>query len=161
MKTFNEHEINLATLEAHIRDSGLVPYKVDPDGIWLRTERGIGFRIAIIEVRKFVQLITYLPLRRDASLEDKRELARLLNEGVFLPTFTIDQDGDLAITYAMNYTAGLVAGNLIAIVHRFGSMLEYVVEAFNADGLIQFGAAAPVPAAADTECRPASSRLVH
>lgn len=53
-KIFAESDITIDTLEAHIRDSGLVPHKVEPDGIWIRSPQGLGFRISIIEERKFV-----------------------------------------------------------------------------------------------------------
>jgi hypothetical protein len=42
-KTFTELDITVEALDAHLRDSGLVPYKVQPDGISLRTENGIGY----------------------------------------------------------------------------------------------------------------------
>lgn len=161
-KIFTESDITIDALEAHhIRDSGLVPHKVQPDGIWLRTENGIGYRISIIEDRKFVQFRTFLPVNRQAPIDQKHDLARRLNEGVFLPVFAIDSDEDLVVTYVLPYTAGLLAGNFIAIVHRFGSMLEYVVQTFNEDGLIDFGEPAPVSAGADSECRPASGELLH
>lgn len=57
-KIFAESDIAIDALEAHIRDSGLVPHKVQPDGIWLRTENGIGFRVSIIEDRKFFRIGT-------------------------------------------------------------------------------------------------------
>ncbi|MGC5829429.1 hypothetical protein LDP08_02430 [Ralstonia pseudosolanacearum] len=159
-KTFMEAEISIGTLVAHITDSGLAPHEVQPDGIWIRSPQGLGFRISIIAERKFVQFRTYLPLRRGASVEDKRELARLLNENVFLPTFAIDQDEDLAITYLMPYMAGLIAGNFIAIVHRFGSMLEYVVQTFG-DGLIDFGSSATGAAVAGEESGLVPCELLH
>ncbi|WP_197338865.1 YbjN domain-containing protein [Ralstonia solanacearum] len=160
-KIFTESDITIETLEAHIRDSGLAPYKVDSDGIWLRTERGIGFRISVLTDKKFIRFGTYLPLRRDATLEDKRELARRLNEGVFLPVFTIDQDDDLCVSYSLPYTGGLVAGTFVSVVNRFGSLLEYVVQAFNEDGLISFGSPGAASGAVDAEIGPAGQALLH
>ncbi|MEK0233031.1 YbjN domain-containing protein [Ralstonia pseudosolanacearum] len=160
-KIFAESDITIDALEAHIRDSGMVPHEVQPDGIWMRSPQGLGFRISIIEERKFVQFRTFLPLRHDASLEDKRELARRLNEGVFLPVFTVDDDEDLAISYSMPFTAGLIAGNFIAIVHRFASLLEYVVEVFNSDAMIDFSAPTPMPAVGDAGSAPTGGKLLH
>lgn len=160
-RIFNEHEITIETLDAHIRDSGLVPYKVDPDGIRLRSPQGLGFRIAIIEGKKFIQFGTYLPLRRDASLEDKRDLARRLNEGVFLPTFCIDPDEDLTVAYAMPFTGGLVAAALMSVVNRFGSMLEYVVQNFNEDRLIDFGSPGTVASVTEAGSGAANGELLH
>ncbi|MGA4396269.1 hypothetical protein [Ralstonia nicotianae] len=94
---------------------------------------------------------TYLPLNRQASIGQKHELARRLNENVFLPVFTIDRDEDLTVMYAMPYEFGMVAGNFVAVVHRFGSMLEYVVQTFHEDGLIDFGRPARAVTAAHSE----------
>jgi len=105
-KTFTEAEISIETLDAHLRDSGVVPYDVQPDCIRLRTENGIGFCIATIPDRKFVRFSTYLPLRRTALIDQKHALARRLNEGVFLPVFTVDRDEDLTVAYAMPYGGG-------------------------------------------------------
>lgn len=44
-KIFAEAEIAIDALASHIRDSGLVPHEVQPDGISLRNENGIGYRI--------------------------------------------------------------------------------------------------------------------
>ncbi len=135
-KVFAESEITIDALAAHMRDSGLVLHEVQPDGIWLRTENGIGYRISLITDKVFVRIGTYLPLRRDASIEDKRELARRRNEGVFLPVFTLDQDEDLIVTYVLPYAHGLIAENFVSVVNRFGSLLEYVVQTYSEDGLI-------------------------
>ena len=139
MKTFIEHQINIDTLEYHIRDSGLVPHEVQSDGIWMRSPNGLGYRISLIEDRKFIRVSTYLPLNQQAPIGQKHELARRLNEGVFLPVFTLDQDEDLNVMYVLPYEHGLIAGNFVAVVNRFGSMLEYVVQTFNPDGIIDFG----------------------
>ena len=137
-KTFTESEVTITTLESHIRDSGLVPHEVQLDGIWMRSPKGLGFRISIIENQKFIRFSTYLPLNRQVPIDQKHELARRLNENVFLPVFTLDHDGDLAIMYVLPYEHGLIAGNFVAVVNRFGPMLEYVVQTFG-EGLIDFG----------------------
>lgn len=160
-KIFAESEVTLAALEAHIRDSGMVPHKVQPDGIWLRTPNGIGFRISLIEDRKFIRISTYLPLNRLASIEQKRELARRLNEEVFLPAFTVDEDEDLTVAYVLPYTHGLIAGNFVSVVNRFGSLLEYLVQTFNSMDLIDFSGPAAAPNTADSEMGPAGGELLH
>jgi len=160
-KIFAESDITIDTLEAHIRDSGMVPHKVQPDGIWLRTENVIGYRISIIEDRKFIRIGTYLPLNRESPIDQKHELARRLNDEVFLPVFTIDQDEDLTVTYVLPYTHGLIAGNFVSVVNRFGSLLEYVVQTFNGDGLIAFGTPAPTSSEAEQESAPPSRELLH
>lgn len=137
-KTFTESEITIDALVSHIRDSGLVPHEVQPDGIWMRSRKGLGFRISLIEDRKFIRFATYLPLNRHASIDQKHELARRLNENVFLPVFTLDPDEDLTVMYVMPFSGGLIAEAFMSIVNRFGSLLEFVVAAYGG-GLIAFG----------------------
>ncbi|MFM0208874.1 hypothetical protein PQQ96_15835 [Paraburkholderia sediminicola] len=160
-KTFTESDITIETLDAHLRDSGLVPYKVQPDGISLRTENGIGYRISIITDRKFIRFSTYMPLNRQAPIDQKHELAKRLNEEVFLPVFTVDQDEDLSVAYVMPYAHGLIAGNFVAVVNRFASLLEFIVQTYSDDGLIDFGAPTAVPTVADAGCVPANGELLH
>lgn len=147
-KIFAESEINIDTLESHIRDSGLVPHEVQPDGIWIRSPKGLGFRISIIEDRRFIRFCTYLPLNRHATIDQKHELAWRLNENVFLPVFTLDQDEDLTVMYVLPVSGGLIAANFMAVINRFGSMLEYVVQTFSGDGLIDFSAPDGAPGVA-------------
>lgn len=160
-KTFTEQQINIDTLESHIRDSGLTPHEVQPDGIWIRSPKGLGFRISIIEDRKFIRFSTYLPLNRHTTIDQKHELARRLNENVFLPTFTIDQDEDLTVMYVLPFSGGLIAANFMAVINRFGSMLEYVVQTFNGDGIIEFRDSCVGPAVIDAQSIRANGKLLH
>lgn len=159
-RIFDEHEINIETLDAHLRDSGVVPYNVQPDFIQLRTEQSIAFTISIIADRKFIRFSTYLPLNRQASIDQKDALAKRLNVEIFLPVFTIDRDGDLIVAYSLPYTGGMVAGTFMSIVNRFASLLEFVVETCG-DGLIDFGAPNAVPAVADAGSAPTGGELLH
>ncbi|MCO5401511.1 YbjN domain-containing protein [Ralstonia soli] len=158
-KTFTEQQINIESLAAHISDSGLTPHEVQPDGIWIRSPKGLGFRISLITDRKFIRFATYLPLNQHATIGQKHELARRLNENVFLPVFTIDPDEDLTVMYVLPFSGGLVPANFMAVVNQFGLMLEYVVQTFNEDRLIHFGAPDGKPA--DMDLVPASGELLH
>ncbi|MGH1507246.1 YbjN domain-containing protein [Ralstonia solanacearum] len=160
-KTFTESDITIETLDAHLRDSGVVPYDVQPDVIRLRTEQGIAYRVFLIPDRKFIRFATYLPLNRQAPIEQKHALARRLNDEVFLPVFTIDADEDLTVSYAFPYTGGLIAGTFVSIVNRFASLLEFVVETYNDDWLIDFGAPTTLPAVADTGSAPTGGERLH
>ncbi|MFM0474771.1 YbjN domain-containing protein [Paraburkholderia strydomiana] len=160
-KFFEESDITIETLDAHLRDSGLVPYNVQPDSIRLRTEQGIGYRISLSTDRKFVRFATYLPVNKLASLDQKHALAKRLNEEVFLPVFVVDADEDLTVTYVLPYAHGLFAGNFIAIVNRFASLLEFIVETYSGDGLIDFGAPTAVPDVTDTQSKPDKTELFH
>jgi hypothetical protein len=78
-----------------------------------------------------------------------------------MPVFTVDQDEDLTVAYVLPYAHGLIAGNFVAVVNRFASLLQFIVQTFNEDGLIDFGAPTAVPAVADVECVPSSGELLH
>lgn len=160
-KTFDESDITIETLDAHLRDSGVVPYDVQPDVIRLRTENGIAYCVFLIPDRKFIRFAAYLPLNRQAPVEQKHELARRLNEDVFLPVLTIDFDGDLAVSYVLPFGGGFIAGNFISIVNSFASLLEFVVETYNSDGLIDFNAPNAVPAVADTVLGSTDGEVLH
>jgi hypothetical protein len=163
-KIFAESDVTIDILDAHIRDSGLVPYKVQPERISLRTDKGIGYSISLVTDQKFIRFSTYLPLNRLASIDQKQGLTRQLNEEVFLPVFTLDHDEDLTVTYVLPYTHGLIAGNLVSVVNRFASLLEFIVRTYNDDGLIDFGAPEAVsatPAAADAGTAPAGGERLH
>jgi hypothetical protein len=159
-KTFTASEITIETLDAHLRDSGVVPYAVLPDAIRLRSEGGIGYRISLITDWKFIRFHTYLPLNRQAPIDQKHALAKRLNEEIFLPVFTVDQDEDLTVSYVMEYGFGMIAGNFVSIVTRFTSLLEFVVQTYD-DGLIDFGGSGTVPAVADASSGPTSGELLH
>lgn len=160
-KIFEESAVSVETLDAHLRDSGVVPYNVQPDFIQLRTKLGIAFTISIIAERKFIRFSTYLPLNRHASIDQKDALAKRLNAEIFLPVFTIDQDEDLIVAYSLPYTGGMVAGTFVSIVNRFASMLEFVVETYNDDGVIDFGASNAVPVVGDAGSAPTGRELLH
>lgn len=159
-KIFEESAVTIETLDAHLRDSGVVPYNVQPDFIQLRTEHGIAFTISIIADRKFIRFSTYIPLNRQASIDQKDGLAKRLNVEIFLPVFTIDRDGDLIVAYSLPYTGGMFARTFMSIVNRFASLLEFVAETYG-DGLIDFDAPNAVPAVADAGSAPSSGELLH
>lgn len=160
-KIFTESEVTIETLDAHLRDSGLLPYNVQPDLIRLRTGNGFGYSISLVADRKFVRFSTYLPLNRQAPINQKHALAKRLNEEVFLPVFRVDAEEDLRAAYVLPYTHGLIAGNFVAVVNRFASVLEFVVETYNDDGLIDFGAPNAVPAVDDSGSGAAGGELLH
>jgi hypothetical protein len=58
-------------------------------------------------------------------------------------------------------THGLVAGNFVSVVSRFASLLEYVVQTYNDDGLIDFSDRNAAPAVVDTEPGPTNGELLH
>ncbi|WP_420210178.1 YbjN domain-containing protein [Burkholderia aenigmatica] len=160
-KIFEESSVSIEALDAHLRDSGVVPYSVQSDCIRLRTEQGIGYRISLINDRKFIRFGTYLPLNRQAPIDLKYALANRLNEDVFLPVFTIDPDEDLTVAYVLPYIGGLIAGNFVAVVNRFASLLEFVVEQYHADHLIDFGTPNALPVVVDAGSGASGNELLH
>ncbi len=85
-------------------------------------------------------------------------MARRLNDDVFLPVFTIDADKDQSVAYVMRYALGLIAEHFVAVVTRFASLLEFIIQNCDRDGLIVFGAPDTVAAAGSA---PTSGELLH
>jgi hypothetical protein len=56
---------------------------------------------------------------------------------------------------------GLIAGNFVSVVNRFESLLEYVVQTFNEDGLIDFANPGTLPADEDGGTASATGELLH
>jgi hypothetical protein len=137
-KLWTEEGITLENLAAHIEDSGL-ECKREPTRIVLHTASGIGYLVVLDEDRKFVRFITYLPVAKDAFEQQKRDCEHRLNAEVFMASFWLDDDNDLVVDYPMTYVHGLIAGQFMVILHRFASMLEYVMSSKNEDGLITLG----------------------
>lgn len=139
-KIFEQDEITLALLADHLIDSGLQPEFINEETIRLRIPSGIGYRISIVDDPKFIRLVTYFPLSKSIDVRKKLELEHVLNEEVFMPSFYVDEDGtgDLWITYVMPYQHGLIAGQFTYIVNRYASLLQFIVDEYNADGVIDF-----------------------
>ncbi len=138
-KIWEEHEVTLENLRSHLVDSGLTSKIVTGSHLALHTPSGIGYQIAVIEYPKFIRIGTYLPLDKLRSMEDKLSFEHRMNDEVFMPTSTLDDDGDLNVSYVMPYEHGLIAGQFTYIVNRFASMLQFMVDTFNTDGIIDFG----------------------
>lgn len=138
-KIWLEEDVTLAALAAHLGDSGL---EITEEGsrIMLHTEAGIGYLLRLDMDRKFVRISTLLPLDPQQPLATRKDFALALNEDFFLPSFSVDDSGDLRIRYVMSYRQGLIAGQFMAIVRRFGSLLDYLVAERNPDGMISFEA---------------------
>ncbi|WP_245004450.1 YbjN domain-containing protein [Paraburkholderia sacchari] len=137
-KIWTEEDITFENLAAHIEDSGL-QCKREPTRIVLHTASGIGYLVVLDEDKKFIRFLTYLPVAKDAFEEQKREFEHRLNAEVFMASFWLDDDNDLVVDYSMTYVHGLIAGQFMVILHRFASMLEYVMGSKNEDGLIILG----------------------
>ena len=125
-----------------------------------RKELATNYRGAYL-TKIFARFSTYMPLNRQAPIDQKHELARRLNEEIFSPVFTVDQDEDLSVAYVLPYAHGLIAGNFVAVVNRFASLLEFIVQTYSDDGLIDFGAPTAMPAVADAVSGPASGEQLH
>jgi hypothetical protein len=143
-KIWLEEDITLPLLAMHLRDSGLDAVE-EGSRIELHTEDGIGYLVRLDMERRFVRFSTLLPLDQLQPLATRREFVLQLNEDFFLPSFSVDDSGDLRILYVMPYWQGLIAGQFMAIIHRFGSLLDYLVRERNPDGIISFDTDEAVP----------------
>ena len=136
--TWTEEEITLDCLATHIADSGL-DCVAETQQIVLRTHSGIGYLVSIEGERKFIRFVTYLPVAKEAMRWRKRDFEHRLNSEVFMGSFWVDGENDLVAEYLMTYRFGLIAGQFMAILHRYASMLEHVMASKNEEGLVAFG----------------------
>ena len=136
---WTEADVTIDKLAEHLHASGYVFLSQDKNRIWLRTETGISFSVALMEEQKFIRLSTYFPLDSEQPLEKRRELERSLNAQILLPSFSIDSDNDLNIVYVVSYCFGLIPGQLMFLLKRFEGLLNYLVAKRNPDGLILLG----------------------
>lgn len=135
-KIWMEQDISSDVLVAHMVDSGSSPVRLDDRRIGLHSENGLAFTIGLDSDKKFLRFSSWLPLDRARSVDAKRAFANRLNQELFLPSFHIDADGDLSISYVMPYHLCLVAGQFMAIANRFASLLDYLVASQNIEALI-------------------------
>jgi hypothetical protein len=135
-------EVTLDTLISHVEAAGLSPVRVDEKQFRLRTLTGIAFWAAIEDDRQFIRLHTYLPTSKAKTRQEKLEFAHQLSAEIFLPVFSLDGDADVLMNYVFPYGHALVAEQFVALVHRFASLLEYLVQSFDRDGMFNFGPSA-------------------
>jgi hypothetical protein len=140
-KLWTEEDIALSTLVSHLTDCGLSPIPLDNRQLQLRTASGIGFHITILEDKPFIYFGTYLPVAKSKTEEERLTFVHRLNSDIFLSVFSLDDDLDLTVRYVMSYQYGLIADQFTAMVQRFSSLLEYLVEKFDTNGMIDFGTA--------------------
>ena len=136
---WTEANVTLTKIADHMIASGISFTSQDEDRIRLHTEIGIAFSVVLDEDGKFIRLSTYFPLDPEQSLEKKRDLERLFNAEILLPSFSLDHEDDLNIVYVISYRFGLIPGQLMYLVKRFESLLNYLVNTRNPDGLILLG----------------------
>jgi hypothetical protein len=137
-KIWNTEEVTIDNLATHLTEAGLLAIATDEDKLWYRTEHGIAYSVSILDEKKFVRLSTYLPLDSDRPKEEKLAFAHHLNANIFMPTFCLDDEDDLIVSYVVPYQFGLIAAQLSAMVIRFASLLEFLVREQNDDEIIAF-----------------------
>ena len=137
-KIWNAEEVTIENLATHLTEAGLLAIATDEDKLWFRTENGIAYSVSILDEKKFVRLSTYLPLDRDRPKEEKLTFAHHLNANIFMPTFCLDDEGDINVSYVIGYQFGMIAAQFSAMVIRFASLLEFLVRDQNDDGIIAF-----------------------
>jgi hypothetical protein len=142
-KILEECEVSLQTLGTLLDDAGISADATDGKSLVLESPAGLKFRIHQDEVRKFLALRTYLPVRKD--LDDRFELANRMNSEVFLACFHVDGDGDIGVEYDVSYERGLIAPQFLRLVRRYCGMLDHVLHRFGAEEVFAFGAPAEMP----------------
>lgn len=130
--------VTLQNLILHLTENGFSPFPLNETQVRLHTESGIGFRITILDDRQFIYIGTYLPLNRTKTKDEKLSFSHHLNSEVFMAKFCLDDDEDLLVSYTSTYQSGLIAQQFIALVHRFASLLEWMVHSFDPNGMIDF-----------------------
>jgi hypothetical protein len=134
-----EDQVSITNLAQHFEDCGKTRVTVRDERITLFTQTGLALAVTIDEDRKFLRISTYLPLDKSRSHADKLEYIQRLNHDLFLTNFFLDDDGDVIIYYFASYELGLIIGQFMIVLNRFGSLVEHIVENENREGLIVFG----------------------
>ena len=137
-KIWNTEEVTIANLAAHLTEAGLLAIATDEDKLWFRTEDGIAYSVTVLDDKKFIRLSTSVPLDRDRPKEEKLTFAHHLNANIFMPTFCLDDEEDLNVSYVVGYQFGMSAAQFSAMVIRFASLLEFLVREQSGDGIIDF-----------------------
>lgn len=125
-----EDEVTLPNLAEHLENAGWDTTVKKDDCLLLHTPRGFGFFVRLDQSRPFVVLNTYLPVQKDYL--QGLDLVNTLNSDVFLPSFNLDRDNDLVMTYAVSYERGLNLAQFSRVVGRFSGVIEHVVDKFDA-----------------------------
>lgn len=123
-----EIDVSLPALADHLELSGW-GVEIGADRLGLLTEAGLGFWIRLDTDKKYLIFVTELPLA--AEYTDGPKLANSLGNEVFMGAFSVDEENDLWVRYAMCYERGLIASQLSRVVRRFSGMLDYVVDKFD------------------------------
>ncbi|WP_194725436.1 hypothetical protein [Noviherbaspirillum malthae] len=138
VKILTEEEVTLVSLNVHLQDSGFMTTIQYDVRILLHTSKGIGYYLTMVEGKKFIRIGTYLPLDKIRPEAERNDFERRLNSEIFLPVFRLDADGELDVSYVMTFQHGLIAGQFVSIIHRFSSLLDYIVTEHNSNNIIRF-----------------------
>lgn len=141
---WTEEQVCIPALAAHFRESGLGIVDEYDDRIVLSSEYGFGIVVVIDTERKYLCLSACMPISTSRFREDKLERIQQFNYDVFLPGFSLDRDEDLRVEYVMCFEYGLIIGQCVRVVRRFGGVLDYLCRAKNDDLMIDFDKSGPV-----------------
>jgi hypothetical protein len=135
---WTEEQVSLINIEGHLEDCGRRQISRHENRISLHTEKGLSVSIHIDDDRKFLSLSSYLPIDKSRSRADKLDLIQRYNCDIFLTSFFLDDDEDVQVSYSMCYERGLIVGQFMIVLNRFCSLIEYIADTQNQEGLIQF-----------------------
>lgn len=135
---WTEDQVSLINIEGHLEDCGKPQVSRHEHWVKLATENGLAVTIRIDDDKKFLRISSYLPIDRSRSRTDKLDLIQRYNADMFLPGFCLDDDEDVRVNYAMCYERGLIVGQFMIVLNRFCSLIEYIADTQNQEGLIKF-----------------------
>ncbi len=135
---WTEEQVSLINIEEHLEDCGRRQVSRHEERISLYTEKGLSVSIHIDDDRKFLRLNSYFPIDKLRSRADKLDLIQRYNCDMFLTSFFLDDDEDVQVSYSMCYERGLIVGQFMIVLNRFCSMMEYIADTQNQEGLIKF-----------------------
>lgn len=128
----DEKNISMESLAIHLENAGQI-FDQRKDEIVAHSSNGLGFHLYLDEDRKFIIIRKFYPI--NVSFDDGLAFSNELNDSVFMGKFHIDDDGDLACSYAISYEKSLNIPQFMRTYHRFSSLVDYVV-GLDTDGSI-------------------------
>ncbi len=134
---WTEEQVLPINLKKHLEDCGKTQVSCHENWIKFFTESGISVWIYIDEERKFLCINSYLSIDRSRSRIDKLDLIQRYNSDMFLPTFSLDEEEDVKVSYSMCYERGLIVGQFMIVLNRFCALIETIIDTQNQEGLIK------------------------
>lgn len=99
----NEPEVDLKALADHLDDAGQ-DVELQNEFIMAHSDKGLGFKL-YIDDHKFIVFRSYFPVKTE--FQDGLDFCNRLNNDVFMGKFSVDDDFDIDVSYAMTISKGI------------------------------------------------------